>query len=136
MDSDQIKHLEFIQSVITRLNTNSYQIKGWTITIVAGVIALYASLRNTFFIFIALSSVVLFWAMDAYCLCQERKFRGLYNDVAGISDEPKKLKPFEMNPNHYKGGYYSFLSTLRTKTIWPIYLSIIILLSILCITNN
>lgn len=136
MDSDQIKHLEFIQSVITRLNTNSFQIKGWAITIVAGVIALSATLQNKFLLIIALFSVVLFWVMDGYCLSQERKFRGLYNDVAGISDVRQKLKPFEMNPNLYKGGYFSFWRTLRAMTIWPIYLSILILIGILCITNN
>jgi hypothetical protein len=28
--SEEVKHLEFIQGVITRMNTNSFQMKGWT----------------------------------------------------------------------------------------------------------
>mgnify|MGYP000871954660 CR=1 FL=1 len=31
MTDEQIKHLEFIQDVVTRMNSNSFQIKGWCI---------------------------------------------------------------------------------------------------------
>ena len=71
--------------------------------------------------------------MDGYCLSQERKFRGLYNDVAGISESPKNLKPFEMNPNLYNSGDYSLWKTFKTKTIWFVYFPIIALLIILYI---
>lgn len=128
MDSDKIKHLEFIQSVITRLNSNSFQIKGWAITIVAGVLALYATMENQDFILIGIFSLILFWLMDGYCLTQERKFRGLYNDVAGISENPLSIKAFEMNPNLYKSGPYSLWKTLWTKTIWLVYWPIIVIL--------
>ena len=136
MDSDRIKHLEFIQGVITRLNSNSFQIKGWAITIVAGILALFATMQKQDFMLIGIFSLVLFWFMDGYCLRQERRFRGLYNDVAGISDNPLNLKPFEMNPNLYKSGYYSLWKTLWTKTIWLIYWPIILLLLILYIIKN
>ena len=128
MDSDKIKHLEFIQSVITRLNSNSFQIKGWAITIVAGVLALYATMENQDFILIGIFSLILFWLMDGYCLTQERKFRGLYNDVASISENPLSIKAFEMNPNLYKSGPYSLWKTLWTKTIWLVYWPIIVIL--------
>ena len=35
MMENKIKHLEFIQSTITRMNQNSFQIKGWMITFVS-----------------------------------------------------------------------------------------------------
>ena len=133
MESDKIKHLEFIQNVITRLNSNSFQIKGWAITIVAATLALFATIQNKDFILIGIFSLILFWLMDGYCLSQERKFRGLYNDVAGISESPRNLKPFEMNPNLYKSGDYSLWKTLTTKTIWFVYWPIIALLLILYI---
>jgi hypothetical protein len=125
MEEERIKHLEFIQNVISRLNSNSFQIKGWAITIVAAVLVLLATIQKPEFILIGIFSLILFWLMDAYCLTQERKFRGLYNDVAGISEIPKKLKPFEMNSNLYKGGYYCFWRILWTRTIWVIYWLII-----------
>jgi hypothetical protein len=42
-NDNKIKHLEFIQGVITRMNANSFQIKGWSVTITAALLALYAS---------------------------------------------------------------------------------------------
>ena len=32
MTEEQIKHLEFIQGIINRMNSNSFAIKGWAIT--------------------------------------------------------------------------------------------------------
>ena len=46
---ENIKHLEFIQNVITRMNTNSFQIKGWSIVVVSALLAIYASTKDNFF---------------------------------------------------------------------------------------
>jgi hypothetical protein len=70
--------------------------------------------------------IFLFWFLDAYYLQLERKFRGLYNDVAGVSDEPKEIKAFEMRPDLYKSGKYNFFNVLFSNTIWPLYLIIIL----------
>ena len=40
------KHLEFIQSVIARMNSNSFLIKGWSITLVSALFALAAKDSN------------------------------------------------------------------------------------------
>ena len=81
MNSEKIKHLEFIQDIITRMNKNSFQLKGWMITIVSALLALYGSSNNDIYIWIAIAPTNIFWLLDAYYLQQERKFRGLYNDV-------------------------------------------------------
>ena len=71
---------------------------------------------------------LIFWFLDAYYLNQERKFRGLYNDVAGVVDEPKEIKPFAMRPDLYVGGKYSYWSAFFSITILKMYLSIIVVL--------
>ena len=81
MNEEKIKHLEFIQGVINRMNSNSFQIKGWMITIVAALLALYASSSNVAYIFVGIVPTILFWLLDSYYLQQERKFRGVYDDV-------------------------------------------------------
>lgn len=129
MSPETIKHLEFIQAVITRINSNSFQIKGWTTTIVAALLAIYASTKNENFILVSILPVLVFWLLDSYYLMQERKFRGLYNDVAGISEDPKTLKTFEMRPDLYVGGEYTFFSSFRSVTILKMYLSLVVLLS-------
>ena len=117
MQPEQIKHLEFIQNVITRMNTNSFQIKGWSIVIVSALMAIYASTQNNYFFLTAIFPTLIFWFLDAYYLNQERKFRGLYNDVAGVADNPKEIKLFAMRPDLYVGGQYSYWSTFFSSTI-------------------
>jgi len=126
MDAEKIKHLEFIQNIITRLNTNSFQIKSMTITIVAALLAVYVSTNNSYFIMLPLLPTMLFWFLDAYYLQQERKFRGLYNDVAGATPNSTPIKSFEMRPELYKGNNFAFLRAFLSKTVLPIYLFIII----------
>jgi hypothetical protein len=125
MQPEQIKHLEFIQNVITRMNTNSFQIKGWSIIIVSALMAIYASTQSNYFFLIAVFPTSIFWFLDAYYLNQERKFRGLYNDVAGVTDK-KEIKLFAMRPDLYVGGQYSYWSVFFSITILKMYLAIII----------
>ena len=126
---DKLKHLEFIQNVITRMNTNSFQIKGWAITIVSATLAIYASTKNECFIIVGVFPSLTFWFLDTYYLTQEPKFRGLYNDVAGVSKKPLNLKPFEMRPDLYVGGKYCYCNVFWSTTIWKWYLPVIIMLT-------
>jgi len=93
MSPEKIKHLEFIQNVITRMNANSFQIKGWSIVIASALLAIYASTKDNYFFLVAMFPTLIFWFLDTYYLTQERKFRGLYDDVAGVSDNPRQIKP-------------------------------------------
>ena len=128
MLDEKIKHLEFIQNVITRMNANSFQIKGWTVTIVSALLAIYASTKNNYFILACLFPATVFWFLDTYYLCQERKLRGLYNDVADITESPQAIKLFEIRPDLYTGGKYSYWSVFRSITILKMYLSLNVLL--------
>ena len=117
MNPDKIKHLEFIQAIITRMNSNSFQLKGWAITIVSALLALYASSSNVIYIFIAIIPTILFWFLDAYYLQQERKFRGIYKDVVTGNIIPD----FEMPIQNYTGGKYGFSRVFWSKTIAWLY---------------
>ena len=135
MSDKQIKHLEFIQNVIARMNTDSFQLKSWSITIMAALLALYASSQNVTFIVIAVIPTVIFWFLDAYYLQQERQFRGIYNDVAGLTEEQKKIsvRLFEMPLQEYKkekDKKYGYWNVFFSKTLSLFYLPQIVLLSI------
>jgi len=122
------KHLEFIQSVITRMNTNCFQIKGWNITVVAALLAVYASTKNELFILVSLLPNVTFWLLDTYYLMQERKFRALYEDVARISEDHKEIKEFSMKTDLYKGGRFSYFDVLTSSTIVWLYPFLLLIL--------
>lgn len=80
-DEHRIKHLEFIQSVITRMAHNSFLLKGWSVTLVAAIFALAAKDANEAFALLAFFPGLAFWGLDAYYLRQERLFRKLYDAV-------------------------------------------------------
>ena len=92
------------------------------------LLAIYASNQNKFFLLISIVPTILFWFLDTYYLTQERKYRELYNDVAGVSENPQQLKEFEMRPDLYKGGKYNDFNILLSKTIWILYLPLNLLL--------
>jgi len=130
MDEGKRLHLEFIQNIITRMNTNSFYIKGLAITIVSALMAIYATTPKIIFIFIGIPPTILFWLLDSYYLQQERKFRGVYNDVTGLK-QTIDVKPYEMPIQKYTkhiDKHYFFWNVFFSKRIVWLYLSIVILL--------
>jgi hypothetical protein len=113
-NQEKMQHLEFIQNVITRMNTNSFQIKGMAITIVSALIAIYASTSNIIFVFLGIIPTLLFWFLDSYYLQQERKFRGIYNNVAGLKTDVE-VKPYEMPIQKFQGRQYCFCKSIFFK---------------------
>lgn len=130
-DEKKVKHLEFIQSNIARMNQCSFQMKGWAITVVTALLALYAASiapelgqGKNMFIFVAIAPTVIFWFLDSFYLQQERKFRGLYNDLI---DEKRctEIRDYEMPLNRYCGCQYCLLKIMWSKTEAILYLPII-----------
>ncbi len=128
LSEDKIKHLEFIQNIITRMNSNSFQIKGLAVTLTTGLLAVYGANPKVIFIFIGILPNILFWLLDTYYLQMEWKFRGLYNDIINPDNT---IPSFSMDIIKYKGKEYSFVNVLCSKSILPLYLSIIVILLLL-----
>lgn len=127
MEQEKMKHLEFIQNIINRMNSNSFQIKEWMIAIVSALLALYANSNNVTFIFVAIAPTILFWYLDAYYLQQERKFRKLYDDVLS---EGTEVPVFSMPIQNYTDSKCCIWSTIFSKTIGWLYGIIAVLLII------
>lgn len=132
----KIKHLEFVQTNIARMNSCSFQIKGWMITVVSALLALFAASidketgnGNTMFLLVAILPTFTFWILDSYYLQQERKFRGLYNDIVN-NLETAEIKVFSMPLNQYDGCKYCMLKIMFSTTVCFLYLPCIIILII------
>jgi hypothetical protein len=78
----KLKHLEFIQAVISRMANNSSLFKGWAVTIAAAMSAFAAVESRVALLTIAIVSTAMFWAMDGYYLWLERGFVDLHKRVA------------------------------------------------------
>lgn len=104
------------------MNSNSFSMKGWMITIVAAFLAVFVGSRdlNELYLFVAIIPTSLFWILDSYYLFGEKKYRCLYDDVkADIKTD------FDMNANEYN---LRLRKVMFSKTEWPLYLIIIVML--------
>ena len=123
----KLKHLEFIQGVINRLATNSFQMKGWSVVLVAAILVLLARESRLEAAYIALAPIVVFWALDGYFLCQERLYRALYNHVRTLDEEQID---FAMNVTPFRTGYrHSWLGTALSRTLLAFYGVLIVTVS-------
>lgn len=114
----KLKHLEFIQNVITRMNSNSFLIKGWTITLVSALFALAAKDANVNYVLVSYIVIPVFWVLDGFYISRERQYRDLYKDVS-IKDE--NTIDFSMDASSYCRGDRTWLFGIFSKTLIPFY---------------
>jgi hypothetical protein len=118
----KIYHLQMIQGVINRLSSNSFLIKGWSITVVAAMIALLARGAEKRYILFSILPVVMFWFLDSVYLHNEHRFTALFNEIRLLEenniDFSMDIKKFRKSNNWFK----AFFST----TILIFYLALIL----------
>lgn len=107
MLQEEIKHLDHLQSIINRMAANQFQIKGWMVTVNTAILTIFANSfgkengPNAYFLLVALFPTLIFWLLDARFLCQERRMRRVYADVASHREN---IRPFELPVERYKKG--------------------------------
>lgn len=114
----KIAHLGFIQNVIARMGSNSFLLKGWSVTLVAAIFALSAKDADQRFVLLAYFPVFIFWILDAFFLHQEKLFRKLYEKVAAdvfSSDQ------FTMDTRSVAGEVDSMWCVMISKTLAPFH---------------
>ncbi len=115
---DKYKHLEFIQNIITRMSSNSFALKGWAVTLIAGIFALASKDADKLYFLVAYIPILIFWGLDSYYLLQERLFRSLYNKIRKLKNEEID---FDMNTSldEFKSDKNTWASCLISKTeLW------------------
>ena len=124
-------HLELIQGVINRMAGNLFFLRGWSITLITGVLTL-ATVKGQYHGYILLTYFLLFifWILDGYFLSQERQFRCLYDDVRSLNE---KDIDFSMSREKYNEVWCNaWLGSIISKTLlWfyiPLALAILVVL--------
>jgi hypothetical protein len=120
-DESYIKDLEFIQDIISRLSENSFKIKGWSITLIVVVLLFRTRDLHLLVSFIPLFG---FWALDAYYLKLERRYRAMYKDARAGNE---KRDQFEMDSSAYS-SVDSIPQLMATKSLAIFYGTIFSLL--------
>ena len=99
------------------MNSNSFMIKGWCVTLVAALFALAAKDSEVKFAIIAYFTIAVFWILDGFFLATEKAFRKMYNQVR-VKDENEI--DFNMTPEQVT-IYGLFCKGIFTKTLIPFY---------------
>ena len=111
-------HLEMIQGVINRMASNSFMLKGWAVTLVAGIFALATKDADKLYFIITYVPILVFWGLDTFYLRQERLYRKLYDKVRKQTEEEID---FSMNTNldEFKGNQANYWHVLFSVTeLW------------------
>ena len=118
------KHLEFIQGIISRMAGNLFFLRGWTITLIGALLALFSKNNSPDYVFYFLIVIVLiFWILDGYFLSQERSYRDLYNHVRKLKEEDID---FSLDISEYqKFKKNSLIYSMFSYTLLVFYLPLI-----------
>lgn len=125
-NESRIRYLEAVQRVIDRLANTSFILKGWAVTLVAGLMALAASDANQEYALIAYIPIAVFWFLDAYFLMMERQYRDLFKKNTDLS---QKMKIFSIK--RQKGNMALYGRALFSITMLLTYIPLIVATAII-----
>jgi hypothetical protein len=121
-------HLSIMQSVIQRMAANSTSCKTWCITLVSAILVIVADKGKPQYALIAIIPTLLFLVLDTYYLSLEKMFRCLYNSFIEKlhSGQVVAADLYAVSPSKYT--LETFRSSLRSFSIWPFYLSLLVMI--------
>jgi hypothetical protein len=80
-DSPSVQsYLTILQSVISRMASNSAACKTWCVSLVSAIVVIIADKGKPDFVWVSVIPIALFFFLDLYYLSLERLFREVYND--------------------------------------------------------
>lgn len=129
----KLKHLDFLQLIITRMNVNSFFLKGWSVTLVSALFAFAAKDTNINYVLITYISTPLFWFLDGYYLSQERQYRELYNVV---KDKDEADIDFDLNAKPYNKDRNMWVPSVFSPTLMIFYGTLILITLIIMFIIN
>ncbi len=94
---DRRKHLDFIQSVVTRMSSASSTAKGWLLPVVTVAYGFALTEKAESVALLGVVAVLLFALLDANYLRQEKAYRRLYDAVAR---ETRDVPLFCLDPSN------------------------------------
>lgn len=128
LSSERIKHLDYIQDAIMRMNKNSFQLKEWCIGILSALLVVFIKWDvDETMLLISIVPTIMFWCLDSYYLLEERKFREVF-DVA----KNGKIGLFEMHLSSYSKKC-CFLKVMFSKTVCTMYIGILLVIIFLTV---
>lgn len=123
MEKDELfKEIDLIQGCINRMAQNSFMLKGWALTIFAGVTA-FTKGENfsdpVTLIFTTIVPFVCFWILDTFFLRTEKKYRKMYEEMLIKRKANNADGQYNLNPRRFK--VECFLKVMFSTTMILFY---------------
>jgi hypothetical protein len=100
------------------MNSNSFTLKGWCVTLVSALFALAAKDVNQLYVLVAYIPIPAFWLLDGYYLSQERQYRDLYKQATAC--DPANVD-FSLDARQFNKGRNTWPASLVSSTIAIFY---------------
>ena len=127
----KLKILEMIQGIVNRMSSNSFTLKGWSITLVAAIFALsIQDVNKDYFILLVFIPIVMFWILDSYYLMKERGYRKLYDQTRILHQDSIDFK-LSTDKANFCDYLMSMLSVGEILFYVPLIIIAIIIISII-----
>ncbi len=128
----RLKHLEFVQGVVNRLASASFQMKGWSVVLVSALLVLGTRVGSLEAGVVSLFPILVFWGLDGYFLSRERLFRKLYDNVRQRGAEEGTDFSMDVKALKREGRFWprDWCAAVLSHTLLPFY-GMLALLSVL-----
>ena len=130
-----MQHLQMIQDIITRMASNSFMLKGWAVTLVAGIFALSSKDADHLYFIIAYVPVLVFFVLYSYYLLQERLYRSLYEKVR-LTEDDKIDFSLKATKQEFGGKKNNIWSCFGSKTELWFYFPLAVACTVIVIITN
>lgn len=137
-NEDDRHYISLLQENINRMAGNSANCKGWLLTLVSAITALQLTAEDMRgILWISPVLIVLFYFLDSYYLGLERKFIKLEGDF--VKKAKAKVSEaitdglYSFNIKEVKDKRTTTLSALGSKSTWPFYLTLLIIVLVICL---
>ncbi|ADI02370.1 conserved hypothetical protein [Syntrophothermus lipocalidus DSM 12680] len=124
-------HINILQGIIQRMSTNCVSCKAWCLTLVSVQLTLILNNNNPNYTFITILPTFLFFVLDAYYLSLEKNFRKSYDVFVrkfhnGLLNTSDLYVIDVVTPRKHR--MKTFLQSLRSISVWPFYLTLLVLI--------
>lgn len=102
---------------------NSFILKGWSVTLIIALFALFNEKIGFELLIISGIPILIFWLLDSFYLSQERLYRALYDEVRVKEND---AIDFSMKVEYFKKGRNTWWMSFFAPSVLGFYLSLLL----------
>lgn len=123
-------YLNILQSVTSRMASNSAGCKSWCITLTSAIVVVLLNRNKQEYVFVALIPVIMFMLLDCYYLAMEKSFRARYNNFIQKlhANQATKSDLFVVSPEEALKSSH-LIESAKSISIYVFYLSLVVIIA-------